>query len=985
MKKTNSSKNNAVNAETPKKKAASKTAKPLPFPIVGIGASAGGLEALEKFLRNMPQERGVALVVVQHLDPTRKGIMTELLQRVTPMKVYQVRDRMRVKPGCVYVIPPNKNLSVLHGVLHLFDPDAPRGLRLPIDYFLRSLAEDRKERSIAVILSGMGSDGTQGLRSVKEKGGLVLVQDPSSAKFEGMPRSAVDTGLVDIVAPVEDLPARITAYLDHPTLAPEPESAQEHVAQSSLEKIVILLREHSGNDFSAYKKNTLYRRIERRMSVNQIDGIGAYVRFLQGNSHERELLFKELLIGVTSFFRDPQAWEAMRDEAIPSVIGRRQPGHVLRAWVPGCSTGEEAFSLAIAFQEAMDGLRSKGKVVMQVFATDLDSDAIEKARKGFYSENIEADVTPERLNRFFIREEGGYRVNKETREMVIFAVQNVISDPPFTKLDFLCCRNLLIYLTAEAQRKLIPLFHYSLNPDAVLFLGNSETIGTFGELFEPLDGKSRIYRRLSSTLPPRQIDFPAAFTAPRTDLYAVPSAAQQPPNLQLLAEQLVLERYSPATVLVSDKGDILFISGRTGKFLEPAAGKANWNIFAMAREGLRYRLNSVFQQALRDQGKSSIHGVEVKNNGGTQEVDVTVEYLNEPETLAGLMLVVFADVQPPPEAKRARGEKSAEGHVLRVSELEAELLQARKEMQLIREETQTSQEELKATNEELQSTNEELQSTNEELATSKEELQSLNEELQTVNAEQTARVEELTRLNSDMKNLLNSTEIVTVFLDNNLHVRRFTIGVDKLFKLRPGDEGRPLTDVVTHLLYEDLAADAREVLRTLVFCEKQVPTHEGCWFRVRIMPYRTLENKIDGLVITFVDITEAKGLEERLRDSETRLTVLIDSAPAAIVCLSPEGEIVEFNREAERIHDRSREKSLGRNYFDLFVSPALREETAGQMLRHQAGEPVGDIETRITVNGAEQVIRWLVNSMRGPDGQVTGVMAIGGEATDDEH
>src|ERR1039458_8301810 len=447
------------------------------FPIVGIGASAGGLEALEQFLGHVPAGGGMAFVIVQHLDPTRKGIMPELLQRATRMKVIQVKDRTTVRPDCVYVIPPNKDISILHGVLHLLKPTATRGMRLPIDFFFRSLAQDQQEHSIGVILSGMGSDGTLGLRAIKESAGVVLVQEPATAKFDSMPRSAIDAGLADIVAPVDELPGKIMAYLQRTPLIARTEAALEDKAQSALEKVVILLRAHMGNDFSQYKRNTLYRRIERRMGIHQIDKMSVYVRYLQENSQELNLLFKELLIGVTNFFRDPAAWELLREEVIPALLARRSSGQTLRAWVPACSTGEEAYSLAIVLKEAIEEIKPKANFTIQVFATDLDRDAIDKARHGVFPANITADVSKERLKRFFTKEERGYRVRKEIREMVIFAPQNVIMDPPFTRLDILTCRNLLIYLTAEVQKKLIPLFHYSLSPGGILFLGSAETIG----------------------------------------------------------------------------------------------------------------------------------------------------------------------------------------------------------------------------------------------------------------------------------------------------------------------------------------------------------------------------------------------------------------------------------------------------------------------------------------------------------------------------
>ena len=651
--------------------------------------------------------------------------MPQLLQRATGMKVIQVKDRTRVRPDCVYVIPPNKDMSILHGVLHLLEPAAPRGLRLPIDFFLRSLALDQQEHSIGVILSGMGSDGTLGLRAIKEKAGVVLVQEPATAKFDGMPRSAIDAGLADIVAPVDELPAKIMAYLRRTPLVTKAEPALPDKTQGAMEKAVILLRAHTGHDFSLYKRNTLYRRIERRMGIHQIDKIAAYDRYLQENSQELDLLFKELLIGATSFFRDPAAWEQLREQAISPLIRSQPASHALRAWVPGCSSGEEAYSLAIVFKEALEQVKPRGSLTLQIFATDLDRDAIDKARQGLFPYNIAADVSPERLGRFFDKEEHGYRVRKEIREMVIFAPQNLIMDPPFTKLEILSCRNLLIYLAPEVQKKLFPLFHYSLNPGGTLFLGSAETIGGATHLFAALDAKAKLFRRSAS-------------------------AAQLEPKAQ-------------------------------GRFRKTPA------------------------------------------------------------------------------------------HSPRLAELERELQQGREELQTTREEMQTSQEELKSTNEELQSANEELQSTNEELTTSKEEMQSLNEELQTVNTELQARVDDLSLANSDMKNLLNSTDIATLFLDNDLHVRRFTTQATKIIRLIPGDVGRPITDLASDLRYPDLAKDAQEVLRTLVLAEKAITARDGRWFTVRIMPYRTLDNRIDGVVITFTDITAAKKVEAELRHEQTGL------------------------------------------------------------------------------------------------------------------
>jgi two-component system CheB/CheR fusion protein len=851
--------------------------EPARFPIVGIGASAGGLEALEQFMRQVPPGCGLAFVIVQHLDPTHKGIMAELLQRTTKMGVFQVKDRMRVKPDCVYVIPPNTDMSILHGVLHLFEPLAPRGLRLPIDYFLRSLAEDQQELSIGVILSGMGSDGTMGLRAIKEKAGLVLVQDPASAKFDSMPRSAIEAGLADIVAPVEELPGKIIDFLRHALVIAKSEHPMEEKDQSALEKVMILLRAKTGQDFSLYKKNTIYRRIERRMSIHQIDRINSYVRYLQENPQEVELLFKELLIGVTSFFRDPLSWEQLREKTIPMIVEERSAGGVLRAWSTGCSTGEEAYSLAMVFKEAMEKVKQTENITLQIFATDLDRDAIDKARQGVYPANIAADVSPERLKRFFVKEDSHYRVGKEIREMVTFATQNIIMDPPFTKLDILICRNLLIYLTPELQKKLMPLFHYSLTPGGVLFLGSAETIGTFTDLFTPLDSKLRLFRKHESLLAFEKLAFPPSFIPAMPGVTKELEMLKPAANLQTLADHLLLQHFSPPAVLTNDRGDIIYINGRTGKYLEPAAGKANWNIFAMTRDGIRFELGSAFQKALRQKTAIIVRGLKVGTNGSTQTLDLTVQSIAEPEALRGMVMIVFTDVTVALDTTEPGTRNKGSSDNSRIIELEQELQATREGLQTTREEMQSSHEELKSTNEELQSTNEELQSTNEELTTSREEMQSLNEELQTVNTEQQSKLDEVSRVNDDMRNLLNSTEIATVFLDGDLHIRRFTPGADNLFKLRPGDVGRPLSDIVTDLLYPGLIDEAREVLRTLVFSEKQITSTDGRWFTVRIMPYRTREDVIGGVVITFTDITSFKRSETELQEENARLKALLEN------------------------------------------------------------------------------------------------------------
>jgi chemotaxis protein methyltransferase CheR/two-component system CheB/CheR fusion protein len=840
-----------------------KLAKNIDTPvIVGVGASAGGLEALELFFTHLPPESGVAFVVIQHMDPTHPAMLSEILQGRTLMKVVEASDDDKASPNCVYVIPPNKDLSIIDGHLHLINPVAERGFRLPIDDFFIALAKDQTQHAVGIILSGMGSDGSLGLAAIKQNGGLTVVQSPDSAKFDSMPINAINMGCVDIITEPQMMWNQIVNLLNQ-RLVGMPSKIDPILtlkSQSALEQIIILLRERTGNNFSLYKKNTIYRRIERRMALHKIESIATYVDYLRNNQQELDLLFKELLIGVTQFFRDPTVWDVLKKDVLTTLLLNYNGETPVRAWVAACSTGEEAYSLAIVFKEALASLDSVIPVKLQIFATDLDQDAIEIARRGFYSNSIKADISTDRLEKFFTADGNGYRINKEIREMVIFAPQNIAMDPPFTKLDILCCRNLLIYLNQELQNKLIPLFYYTLNNNGVLLLGNAETISGFNHLFSVIDNKSRLYRQIPHTLPVG-VDFPTKYSQVlplnQTGDVKLPGLG----NFQTLAEQLLLQRYTPAAVIVNNVGDILFISGRTGKYLEPAAGKANWNIHAMAREGLRFELSAALKQAQHQTEAVKINGIKIESHSDSQLANLTVELINKPEALSGMLIVIFTDT-PRSTHKKSSGPVDKLEH----ENLQNELQRTREQLQSTYEEMQSSQEELRSTNEELQSTNEELQSSNEELVTSKEEMQSLNEELQTVNAQLQTKLDDLSRASNDLNNLLNSMEIATVFLDNALNIRRFTSNCTKIFKLISSDLGRPLSDISNDLEYPQLQQDVEEVLRTLIFKEQQIKASTQRWFKVRIMPYRTHDNIIDGVVITFIDISETKHLEAQLRD-----------------------------------------------------------------------------------------------------------------------
>jgi two-component system, chemotaxis family, CheB/CheR fusion protein len=833
------------------------------FPIVGIGASAGGLEALDQFFVNVPESSGMAFVVVQHLDPIHKGFMPELIQRVTSMSVYQVTDNMKVKPNCIYIIPPNKNISILKGTLHLFDFTERHGLRLPIDFFFNSLADDLKENSIGIILSGMGSDGSFGARSIKEKAGIVLVQDPASAKYDGMPRNAIETVMADIIAPPNELPHKLITFLKHIlTIKAGPDI--EVKEKSALEKIIILIRSQTGNDFSQYKKSILYRRIERRMGIHKISRISSYIRFLQENPNEIEILFKELLIGATSFFRDNEVWEELKETVYPELIKEKPDGYVLRGWIPGCSTGEEAISHAIIIKEKLEHSKFQKNLPVQIFASDLDNGSIERARKGYFPANFITGVSQDRLKRFFVKEADGYKINSEIREMIVFASQNVIHDPPFTKLDFISCRNLLIYLEPELQKRLLAIFHYSLRSGGILVLGTSETLGSQSRLFKPINAKLRIFRKDQLNEKTEPFDLPSFFPRLKTFSGEIPLPARLSENIQSLTNTMILQQYAPASVLVTDKGDIIYLTKRAGKYLEPAAGKANMNIFVMLREGISLEFPIAFRKALKNYEKVILQNIKVGTNGGVEFVDIIIQQIEKPDSLKGMLIVVFKDVPQSLTKKSSKTSKGSASDNPRLKEMELEQKRLREELQGTLEAMQVSEEELKSSNEELQSTNEELQSTNEELTTSKEELQSMNEELQTVNFELMSKIDDFTRMSNDMKNLLESTDIATLFLDKALMIRRFTTGVTRSFKLLQSDIGRSICDLATDLIYPDFFDDMQEVLRKLVFIEKQVQTMSDKWFSVRIMPYRTSDDRIDGLVITLTDITQAKNLEAEL-------------------------------------------------------------------------------------------------------------------------
>jgi two-component system CheB/CheR fusion protein len=794
-----------------------------------------------------------------------------LLQRTTSMPVREAEQDMRIKPNSIYVIPPNTELTLADGVLKLAKPDEPRGMRLPINILFSSLASARGENAIAVILSGMGADGTLGAQAIKAIGGLTVVQDPASAQFDSMPRSAIAAGCGDIVAPANELPARILAYVARVPgrIKAAAEEAQPDSVTEPLLQIVNLLRRRTHHDFSSYKNSTLHRRIERRMAIHRIPSTARYVELLEQNPQEIDFLFKELLIGVTSFFRDANAWAYLAESALPELLARPRENHNLRVWSIGCSTGEEAYSLAMLFTEAAERMPQPYALSLKIFASDLSVDAIATARRGRYPLSIRDAVSGDRLKRFFTAHETHYQIKQNIRDLVLFAQHDVVLDPPFTKLDLIACRNLLIYFDSKLQRRLLPLFYYSLRPGGLLLLGHSETVGRHDHLFEPMQTKLRLYRRLENATRSGR-DFMLNSFPPLSRIRKEPVVTpthiptEIADSLQAAADQVLLQVYSPASVLLNPDGDIVYINGRTGKYLEPAAGKANWNIHAMVRESLRTPLASALKTAAGQPEPVQLHGLPLTLSTEAQRVDITVQAFHTPGVLNGMAMVVFRDLAPP-VAGSGQQKRKGGGQVIRATELQ----QYRDEIETLREEARASREQLQSYNEELQSTNEELQSTNEELTTSKEEMQSMNEELQTINSELQSKLDALALAQSDMHNLLNSIEIAILFLDKNLNVRRYTDQAAKIISLRESDIGRPLSDLASSLKYAALNDDAIETLRTLKPSEKQILSTDDRWFTVRIMPYQTLDSVVDGVVITLVDITDTKELESALRQRST--------------------------------------------------------------------------------------------------------------------
>lgn len=888
------------------------------FPIVGLGASAGGLEAIEEFFRAMPADSGMAFVVVMHQAAKHVSLLPELLSKCTSMNVTAIQDRMSVQPNHVYIVPPGKNADLFNGRLFLTDLPPKHGAPLPIDYFFSSLADDRNKFAVGIVLSGTGNDGTIGVSAIKGNSGTVMVQRAESAKFSGMPQNAIDTGWADFISAPSEMPGELTRFARGPfcgksaSIETTPQNIQE-----SLPEILLRIRRRCGQDFSGYKPSTICRRIERRMGAHRIDDPKQYLRFLEEHSPEADCLFQELLISVTSFFRDAWTFEALTEKAVVPML-REKAVHdsTIRVWIPGCATGEEAYSIAILLREWMNKLNVNLDV--QVFATDLDAVAIEKARSGVFPESIAEDVSNQRLTKFFTKVNGRYQIRKEVRDWLIFAPQNVIYDPPFTKLDLISCRNLMIYLQGDLQKRLLSLFHYSLNAGGCLFLGTSETIGEPNELFVTLDKKAKLYRCIKSTQHlAGESDIPITVAPivhrPKTDV--TKKLPLQP--ISLAVDELLANSFAPPTVIVERNGKIVHVHGRTGQFLEFAQGEPSRDIVASCREGLRVELASAIRMAPLQDGPVLRENIFVKTNGDTTRVNLVVERIEKPISIRGLLRVSFEVVDDAPYSESANGPVDAESKTVREQELERELEDTRKSLNRSIEELNASTEEMKSSNEELQSTNEELQSTNEELETSKEELQSLNEELQTVNSEYQEKIHDLMQANDDMTNLLNSTNIATIFVDNQLCIKRFTEQAKQISRLIPTDVGRPLQDVTSHLKHEDLVSDASEVLETLVFKEREVRTSDGHWLLMRILPYRTSDDKIDGVVMTFTDIDKLKSFESEIQHARGRAESILATTREPLLVLDHQACVHTANDAFYKMFKILPNETIGRLIYDV--------------------------------------------------------------------
>jgi two-component system, chemotaxis family, CheB/CheR fusion protein len=963
-------------------------------PVVGLGGSAGSIEALQEFFKTMPSQSGLAFVVVIHLPPEHDSMLTDVLQRCTRMHVGKVADTLTLEPNHVYVIPPGKVLQWQDGELRLQPTPRGRAGHVVVDVFFRTLADSHGAHAAAIVLSGMDGDGAIGIKRIKERGGLTVAQDPDQATHATMPRHAIDTGMVDWVLPVHDMPSRLLTYfrLEQAVNLP-PEELDEgefHTDEASLRDLLNFLRTRTGRDFTHYKRATVLRRIGRRMQVNGVDNLPSYLNCLRTRTGECAALLQDLLISVTNFFRDPECFHALEGQ-IPGLFAGKGPNDAVRVWVVACATGEEAYSVAMLLAEHARTLETPP--LIQVFATDLDEQAVGVAREAVYPAAIEADVSEERLRRFFLKEHNGYRVRRELRELVLFAVHDVLLDSPFSRQDLVCCRNLLIYLTRASQKRVMETLHFALVPTGKLFLGSSESLDDDSALFTVLDKKNRIYiQRPSSRVP---LSLPqAATTLTRSSQaqhaalagpvtagrsFNVPVPANLPEVAPARMESVrpggwgelhlqLLERLAAPSVLVNAEYDIVHLSPSAGRFLQLAGGEPSRNLMRAVTTDVRIDLRAALYQAGQESAEVSVPPVSMALAGGTLMVALRVVPVKEARE--PLFLVLF-EVQPiAAESEEARAQRHAADPLARY--LDAEIERLKSHLRETVEQYEASTEELKASNEELQAMNEEMRAATEELETSREELQSINEELSTVNSELKAKVDQLSGANSDMQNLMDATRIATVFIDRNLRITRFTPAAVRLFNLLPGDLGRPLTDLATHLVYPELAADAARVLDALVPIEREVGQSSGDWYLARLMPYRTQEDRIAGVVFTFIDVTERKRAEEM----RLWLAAVVSSTSDAIISFALDQTILSWNTGAQRLFGYSADEAIGKP-MSLLAADGAAQEQARMVEEIAAGRGAENPETvRRRKDGSEVHVAITVSPMQDGSGQVQAGTAI---------
>ena len=900
-----------------------------PPPVVAIGASAGGLDPLQAFFQHMPGDTGMAFMVIQHLSSQGKSMLGDLLQKHTPMKVATVEDLMKVEPNQVYLNPADKHVALFNGAFHLLDPIRTPGTSYPIDYFFRSLADDLSERAICIILSGTGSDGTLGLKAVKEAGGMAIVQDPQQAKFDGMPKSAIATGLVDHVLPVERMAQEVISYAGQPYLKVRAkDEPEDKIFANYLQKILLLIRSVTGSDFTQYKQTTIRRRVKRRMALHKIEAIADYYRYVHENTIEAQHLFKELLILVTSFFRDPGVFETLAEKVVPDIVAHSDANQPVRVWVPGCATGEEAVSLAMLFVETAEKLNKQ--LHLQFFATDIDPEAVQRARAAEYSEAIAAEVSPQRLKRFFIKKDHSYKLKTEIRDMIVFAVQDIVTDPPFSRLHLVSCRNLLIYLDTPLQGRILTLFHYTLKPNGYLLLGTSESIGEHSDLFAPVDVKSKIFRAKKVLFQRAAIDLPLGDAASGSPIDRG-RVMQKVMDVRGIVEKALLDEYAPACVLIDENYDILYFQGETDRYLSHPRGTPTFNLLKIVSESLRQRLPAALHKAFQQGLPNVLQSVCIHQDDGGRTVEVAIRPLRKLPEGPKLAMIAFEDKPSLDAARKEKRSRVAKGQTddPRVAGLEQELRDTRENHQATIEQLEGANEELKSMNEELQSTNEELQSMNEEMMTAREEQQSVNEELATVNAELQSRVTELTQINDDITNLFASTDIGTIFMDSKLLIRRFTPSMTRFFNLIPSDVGRSIIDIRSKVAYDDLHKDAEAVLVTLQSKRRELQAEDGKWFSMHLLPYRTKENRIDGVVATYVDITERKLAEQQMSGAKLFAESIVDTIRESLLVLDAKFRVVSANRSFYRRFRTTREDTENRMLFELgngqWNIPQLRE------------------------------------------------------------